>query len=144
MYTNTQNNVIVGELVSTPASTSPELGDGSPALIPPALAERPLIAVPEVDELASLFRVLGSDTRLRILHTIARSGEAAVTAIAEEVGASPQSVSNHLQRMADQQIVATRRDGNRIYYRLIDPCVGGLIELGLCLLGNQPPGERLG
>ena len=107
-------------------------------LIPPALAQRPLIAAPEVDELAGLFRVLASDTRLRILHTIARSGEAAVGAIADDVEASAQTVSNHLQRMADQQIVATRREGNRIYYRLIDPCVGGLIELGLCLLGHDP------
>jgi DNA-binding transcriptional ArsR family regulator len=72
-----------------------------------------------------------------MLHAIARAGECSVGDIAAEVGATPQTVSNHLQRMADQQIVATRRDGNRIYYRLIDPCVGGLIELGLCLLGND-------
>lgn len=111
-------------------------------LIPPALAERPLIDQPEVDELASLFRVLASDTRLRILHTIARAGEIAVGDIATEVDASTQTVSNHLQRMADQQIVATRRDGNRMYYRLIDPCVGGLIELGLCLLGHDPNCSR--
>jgi len=108
------------------------------ATIPPALAKRDLIDQPEVDQLASLFRVLGNDTRLRILHTIARSDEASVSDIAEAVGASAQSVSNHLQRMADQQIVATRRDGNRIYYRLIDPCVGGVMELGLCLLGHNP------
>lgn len=107
-------------------------------LIPPALAERPLIDAPEVDELAGLFRVLASDTRLRILHAIARAEEIAVGEIAAEVGASTQTVSNHLQRMTDQQIVATRRDGNRMYYRLIDPCVGGLIELGLCLLGHNP------
>jgi len=87
-------------------------------LIPPALAERPLIDAPEVDELAALFRVLASDTRLRILHAIARAGEIAVGEIAAEVGASTQTVSNHLQRMTDQQIVATRRDGNRMYYRL--------------------------
>jgi DNA-binding transcriptional ArsR family regulator len=105
-------------------------------LIPPALTRRPLIAEPEVDRLAGLFRVLASDTRLRILHAIAREGETAVGEIASMVESSPQTVSNHLQRMADQQIVATRRDGNRIYYRLIDPCVGGLIELGLCLLGD--------
>ncbi len=107
-------------------------------VIPPALAKRDLLQAPEVDELANLFRVLASDTRLSILHAIARAGEASVSAIAAEVGASSQGVSNHLQRMADQKIVATRRDGNRIYYRLIDPCVGGLIELGLCLLGHDP------
>ncbi|MBN4047419.1 winged helix-turn-helix transcriptional regulator [Acidimicrobiaceae bacterium AH-315-P05] len=110
----------------------------STEIIPRSLAERPLIGAPEVNQLASLFRVLASDTRLRILHTIARSGEAAVGDIAAEVNASTQTVSNHLQRMADQQIVATRRDGNRIFYRLIDPCVGGLLELGLCLLGHDP------
>lgn len=107
-------------------------------LIPPELAQRPLIGVPEVDELAALFRVLASDTRLRILHSIARDGECAVSDIASAVDASPQTVSNHLQRMADQQIVATRREGNRIFYRVIDPCVPGLIELGLCLLGHAP------
>lgn len=40
--------------------------------------------------------------------------------------------------MGDQHIVATRRDSTRIYYRLIDPCVGGVMELGLCLLGHNP------
>lgn len=107
-------------------------------LIPPALAQRELIGGTELDELAGLFSVLASDTRLRILHAIARSEEASVGEIANEVGASVQSVSNHLQRMSDQRIVATRRDGQRIYYRLIDPCVGGVMELGLCLLGHHP------
>lgn len=107
-------------------------------VIPPALADRDLIGPPVVDDLAGLFRVLASDTRLRILHTIARTGEVSVGDIANDIGASNQTVSNQLQRMSDQKIVATRRDGNRIYYRLIDPCVGGLIELGLCLLGHNP------
>lgn len=107
-------------------------------VIPPALAQRPLLDAVEVGELSRLFGVLANDTRLRILHAIARAEEASVTAIAEEVDASTQSVSNHLQRMADQKIVATRRDGNRIYYRLIDPCIGGVMELGLCLLGHHP------
>jgi DNA-binding transcriptional ArsR family regulator len=106
-------------------------------LIPPALAQRPLVDSPEVDQLAALFRVLASDTRLRILHAIARTGEASVTEICDAVGESTQAVSNHLRRMADQRIVATRRDGTRIHYRLIDPCVGGLMELGLCLLAQD-------
>ena len=107
-------------------------------LIPPDLASRPLLDGAEVTELSALFALLANETRLRILHSIARGGEVAVSAIAEEVGASTQSVSNHLQRMADQRFVATRRDGNRIYYRIIDPCVGGVMELGLCLLGYNP------
>lgn len=107
-------------------------------VIPPALAERPLLSDLEVGELSRLFAILANDTRLRILHVIARSGEAAVSDIADEVQASVQGVSNHLQRLADQNIVATRREGNRVHYRLIDPCVGGVMELGLCLLGHNP------
>ena len=110
----------------------------SAGLIPPELAQRPLLDDEEVAELSTLFSVLANETRLRMLHAIARAGEAAVTDIAAEVGASTQSVSNHLQRMADQNFVGTRRDGNRIYYRLTDPCVGGVMELGLCLLGHDP------
>ncbi len=109
-----------------------------PEPIPPALSRRPLLNETEVDELAALFRVLANDTRLRILHAIARAGEQSVSAIADEIGSTSQAVSNHLQRMADQQIVATRREGNHIHYRLIDPCVGGVMELGLCLLGHDP------
>lgn len=110
----------------------------SEALIPPALAQRDLLRSPEVDELATLFSALASDTRLRILHAIARADEASVSEISEAIGASVQTVSNHLQRLADQGFVATRREANRIYYRLIDPCVGGVMELGLCLLGHHP------
>ena len=114
------------------------MSSASPVIIPPALAQRELLDQPEVDQLAALFRVLGNDTRLRVLHAIARAEEASVSDIAAAIGSSSQAVSNHLQRMADQQIVATRRDGNRIFYRLIDPCVGGVMELGLCLLGHNP------
>ncbi|MEM7341031.1 MAG: metalloregulator ArsR/SmtB family transcription factor [Actinomycetota bacterium] len=109
-------------------------------LIPPELAERPLLNPAVASDLAELFSVLANDTRLRILHTIARAGEVSVSDIASQVDASVNTVSNQLQRMADQGIVATRRDGNRIYYRLDDPCVGGLMELGLCLRG-MPPGS---
>ena len=108
-------------------------------LIPPELAQRPLLEPSVADDLAGLFAVLANDTRLRILHTIARDGEVSVSDIAAQVDAGVNTVSNQLQRLADQGIVATRRDGNRIYYRLDDPCVGGLMELGLCLRG-MPPG----
>jgi DNA-binding transcriptional ArsR family regulator len=117
--------------------SSPDPTRSVQQLIPPALAERPLIDAPDVDQLAALFRVLASDTRLRILHAIARAGEASVTEICDAVGDATQTVSNHLRRMADQRIVATRRDGTRIYYRLVDPCIGGLMELGLCLLAQD-------
>ena len=88
--------------------------------------------------LAELFKVLANDNRLRILHVIHLAGEISPSEIAERVGASQQSVSNQLQRLADQRIVHARRDGQRVLYRIIDPCVPGLMDLGVCLLSERP------
>ncbi|MCP3938227.1 MAG: helix-turn-helix transcriptional regulator [Actinomycetia bacterium] len=114
------------------------MSSAEPIVVPQALSERPLLGDPEVGELADLFRLLSNDSRLRILHVLARGGEVGVSAISEEIGMSPQAVSNQLQRMAAQLFVASRRDGNHIYYRLVDPCVGQVMELGLCVLGHDP------
>jgi hypothetical protein len=38
-----------------------------------------------------------------------------------------------LLRLVDRRVVATPRDGNYIVYRLIDPCVPGLLGLAWCL-----------
>jgi len=88
--------------------------------------------------LAELFKVLANDNRLRILHVIHLAGEISPSEIADRVGASQQSVSNQLQRLADQRIVHARRNGQRVLYRIIDPCVPGLMDLGVCLLSERP------
>ena len=87
--------------------------------------------------LTELFKVLANDNRLRILHVIHLTGEISPSEIAERVGASQQSVSNQLQRLADQRIVHARRDGQRVLYRIIDPCVPGLMDLAVCLLSER-------
>jgi DNA-binding transcriptional ArsR family regulator len=48
---------------------------------------------------------------------------------------TPQAVSNQLQRLVDRRILAARRQGNNVFYRVVDPCVTSLLELGLCLVG---------
>jgi|SRR5215203_3938462 len=110
----------------------------------PALRDRPLIDRDQADELVRLYKMLASDTRLRLLHAIERAVEISVTDLANEVGMKPQAVSNQLQRLLDTRIVASRRDGSRLFYRIADPCVAGLLDLGMCLLeetGRMPGGE---
>lgn len=110
----------------------------------PALAERPLLGPEQTAELQGLFKVLASDSRLRLLHALARAGELCVSDLAAAVAMSPQAVSNQLQRLVDRRIVAFRRAGSNVYYRLVDPCVPGLLDLGLCLLedaGRLPQAE---
>jgi ArsR family transcriptional regulator, lead/cadmium/zinc/bismuth-responsive transcriptional repressor len=110
----------------------------------PALAERPQLSPDQAAELQGLFKVLASDSRLRLLHALARAGELCVGDLAATVAMSPQAVSNQLQRLVDRRIVAFRRAGSNVYYRLVDPCVPGLLDLGLCLLedaGRLPQAE---
>lgn len=99
----------------------------------PALADRSLLTNRAARELARVFKVLANETRLRLLHALAREGELCVNELADALGMSPQAISNQLQRMSDRGIVAARREGTSIHYRITDPCVLVLLDHGLCL-----------
>lgn len=100
----------------------------------PALKNRPLIDVDQAGLLEALFKVLASDTRLRLLHALARADELCVTELAEALAMKPQAVSNQLQRLVDRGILGSRRNGINVHYRITDPCVTSLLDKGLCLL----------
>lgn len=101
---------------------------------------RPLLDPDTAMGLAGLFGLLASDTRLRMLHALARTPLLSVNELAVEVGMSPQAVSNQLRRLADRGVVSSRRDGSSVRYRLVDPCVVGLLDLAWCL--TEERGER--
>lgn len=99
--------------------------------------EQEPISADKAAELEDLFKILANDTRLRLLHTLARVEEMCVCDIANAVDMTPQAISNQLQRLSDRGIVATRRSGNQIYYRVVDECVVGLLQKALCLLDDS-------
>ena len=99
----------------------------------PALPERPLLTPDQANALMSLFKVLANDTRLRLLHALARSEELCVNDLADKVGMKPQAVSNQLQRLVYRGILGFRRNGTNIYYRIKDPCVVAILDRALCL-----------
>jgi DNA-binding transcriptional ArsR family regulator len=90
--------------------------------------------------LAAVFKVLANDTRLRLLHALVRAEELCVTDLADSLGMKAQAVSNQLQRLSDLGILASRREGNNIIYKLVDCCVKGMLEQGWCLM--EEAGER--
>jgi ArsR family transcriptional regulator, lead/cadmium/zinc/bismuth-responsive transcriptional repressor len=98
------------------------------------LAMRPLMDATTARGLARLFKLVGNETRLRLLHVLHRETEVCVGDLADRVGMAPQAVSNQLQRLVDRGIVSARRDGVRFFYHIADPCVIGLIDLGWCLI----------
>src|SRR5581483_12438584 len=101
---------------------------------PPSLKARPPMTPIQAGGLAAVFKVLANDTRLRLLHAVIRADELCVTDLAAAVGMKPQAVSNQLQRLSDLGILACRRDGKSIIYRVVDPCVMMLLDQGLCLM----------
>lgn len=105
----------------------------------PELAGRELISQSQAGRLEGVFKMLANDTRLRLLHALVRAGQLCVTDLADAVGLRPQAVSNQLQRLVDRGIVTARRDGNRIWYRITDPCVTELLDLAWCLTETTRP-----
>jgi ArsR family transcriptional regulator len=71
-------------------------------------------------EAAKLLRALGNERRLMILCQLG-DGELAVGQIQTRLGLSQSALSQHLAVLRDQGVVATRRDGQTIYYRIADP-----------------------
>ncbi len=101
---------------------------------PQTLKDRPLLSPIQAGGLASVFKVLANDTRLRLLHALIRAEELCVSDLAAKVGMKPQAVSNQLQRLSDLGIIASRRDGTSIYYQVVDLCVRSLLEQAICLM----------
>ena len=98
-----------------------------------SLRKRASMTGEEAIQVEGLFSVLANDSRLRLIHEIARHDEICTSDLAAAVDMKPQAVSNQLQRLQDKGIVGRRRDGNNVLYRIVDNCVIILLERGLCL-----------
>lgn len=97
------------------------------------IQDRPLISEERAAELEAVFKMLGNRTRLRLIHALTKAGEMCVTELAETVNMKPQAVSNQLQRLTDRGILASKRNGINIFYRVVDPSAVNLLDRGLCL-----------
>jgi rhodanese-related sulfurtransferase len=77
------------------------------------------------DGFAVVGRALSSGRRAEMIDVLAQ-GERSVEEIAGEIGQSVANTSQHLQQLLRAGLVASRRDGNRIYYSLAGERVGEL------------------
>lgn len=69
------------------------------------------------EQFAEVARTLGHAHRLELIEHLAQ-GERSVEALAGKLGQSVANTSQHLQQMRRAGLVATRRDGKRVIYRL--------------------------
>jgi DNA-binding transcriptional ArsR family regulator len=76
---------------------------------------------------ADIIRMLGHPERLKIVEVL-EGGEATVSEIQERVELPQAIVSQHLAKMRGAAIVAARRDGVYVYYRLTEPKVHHILH----------------
>ena len=68
---------------------------------------------------AAIARALSDPKRLCVLETLA-SGERSVSDLSRDAGCQIPNMSQHLAVLRSAGLVATRRDGNTVLYRLTD------------------------
>jgi DNA-binding transcriptional ArsR family regulator len=71
-----------------------------------------------VELAVEIFGMLADATRVRIILALQQAGELSVNHLAELLEKSPAAVSQHLAKLRLARIVATRHEGQRVYYRL--------------------------
>jgi DNA-binding transcriptional ArsR family regulator len=80
-----------------------------------------------LEAVEQFFKVLGDDSRLRILQALA-DGERSVSEILERTRLPQTLASFHLRILREAAVLATERRGPFIYYRLADPSLLNLLE----------------
>lgn len=109
------------------------------------------------DGFAEVAKALSSGRRAELIDVL-EQGERHVDQLAEEIDQSIANTSFHLRALAQVGVVTTRRDGNRVYYRLASPRVaelwaalrdvtaahhGNLDNLAAAYLGDRSELERI-
>ncbi len=64
------------------------------------------------------FQAVAEETRLRIVRLLS-PGEMCVCELQDELGAAQSRLSFHLRKLKDAGVVADRREGRWVYYRLV-------------------------
>ena len=82
-----------------------------------------------LQDLGDLFKVFGDTTRIKIMYALYED-EMCVCAIAELIGMTQSAVSHQLKSLKAANLVASRREGKTIYYRLSDDHVKSIIAQG--------------
>jgi len=94
-----------------------------------------------LDRIADRLKALADPVRLELLHAL-EGGELAVGELVERVGGSQANVSKHLARMRRAGIVATRREGTTVRYRVVDPAAFAICRTVCDALEAQTESER--
>ena len=71
-------------------------------------------------EAAALMRALSHEHRLLVLCHLVASGELTVGMLVDRIGTSQSALSQHLAKLREEGLVATRKEAQTVFYRLCD------------------------
>jgi ArsR family transcriptional regulator len=97
---------------------------------PSAESDEQLPPTDVVEESVRLLKGVADPTRLRIL-CLLRQDEQNVHALTDALDVSQSAVSHQLRVLREARLVATRRDGRHVYYRLADDHVHDILSAAL-------------
>lgn len=98
-------------------------------MMPEPLGSDMLALEQKAAEAARLLRLLANERRLLLLCHLVGAGELSVSAMAGMVGLSQPALSQHLARLREDGLVATRKSAQAVFYRLADPKAARLLEV---------------
>jgi ArsR family transcriptional regulator len=96
---------------------------------------------PKSYDLALLFAALADRTRLRLLNLM-NSKEVCVCYFVEILGQSQPKISRHLAYLRRAGIVAARREGKWMHYKILEPTSAGaarILRETLSVIGQEKP-----
>jgi DNA-binding transcriptional ArsR family regulator len=81
-----------------------------------------------IEQASHALKAMSHPLRLKILCVLGDQ-EVSVQDIVEQVGTSQSNISQHLAILREKDVLRTRKDANRVYYRVSDPRTLKLIGL---------------
>ena len=99
------------------------------------------VSEPVPQDGAGLLRTLANPQRLKILSLLA-GGELSVGDLQAQVALTQSALSQHLAKLRAQNLVATRRQSQTIYYRIVDEEAPAMARALLRLAARRAGGRN--
>src|SRR3989304_9210136 len=85
---------------------------------------------------AEMCKVFPHPKRLELIELL-REGEFSVGDLSQKLELSPANLSQHLAMMRERRILACRKEGNTVYYRIVNPKLMQAFDLLRQIMGGQ-------
>ena len=81
------------------------------------------------EQAVTLLKAVANDSRLLVLCHLVVEGELSVSQLQERVGLGQSALSQHLAKLRDESLVATRKEAQTVFYHVCDPKAARLLNV---------------